>query len=32
MATATQDDGFHEIQLTGKQLVFLFMPSPWCWS
>jgi cell division septation protein DedD len=25
MATATQDDGFHEIQLNGKQLVFLFM-------
>jgi DedD protein len=25
MATATHDDGFHEIQLNGKQLVFLFM-------
>jgi cell division septation protein DedD len=25
MATATPDDGFHEIQLNGKQLVFLFM-------
>jgi cell division septation protein DedD len=25
MATATQDEGFHEIQLNGKQLVFLFM-------
>lgn len=25
MATATQDDGFHEIQLNGKQLLFLFM-------
>jgi cell division septation protein DedD len=25
MATTTQDDGFHEIQLNGKQLVFLFM-------
>jgi cell division septation protein DedD len=25
MVTATQDDGFHEIQLNGKQLVFLFM-------
>ncbi|MFN2447542.1 MAG: SPOR domain-containing protein [Vicinamibacterales bacterium] len=25
MATTTTDDGFHEIQLNGKQLVFLFM-------
>ena len=25
MATATQDEGFHEIQLNFKQLVFLFM-------
>ena len=25
MATTTSDDGFHEIQLNGKQLVFLFM-------
>src|SRR4249920_2184739 len=25
MAGATHDDGFHEIQLNGKQLVFLFM-------
>lgn len=25
MASATHDDGFHEIQLNGKQLVFLFM-------
>jgi cell division septation protein DedD len=25
MASTTQDDGFHEIQLNGKQLVFLFM-------
>lgn len=25
MTTTTQDDGFHEIQLNGKQLVFLFM-------
>ena len=25
MTTATHDDGFHEIQLNGKQLVFLFM-------
>jgi cell division septation protein DedD len=25
MATSTTDDGFHEIQLNGKQLVFLFM-------
>lgn len=25
MATHTHDDGFHEIQLNGKQLVFLFM-------
>jgi DedD protein len=24
---ATQDDGFHEIQLNGKQLVFLFMAA-----
>ena len=27
MATATQDDGFHEIQLNLKQLVFLFMAA-----
>lgn len=25
MASTTHDDGFHEIQLNGKQLVFLFM-------
>src|SRR5688572_24654438 len=25
MASTTTDDGFHEIQLNGKQLVFLFM-------
>ena len=25
MASTTNDDGFHEIQLNGKQLVFLFM-------
>jgi cell division septation protein DedD len=25
--TQTQDDGFHEIQLNGKQLVFLFMAA-----
>jgi cell division septation protein DedD len=25
MATTAQDEGFHEIQLNGKQLVFLFM-------
>ena len=25
MAGVTHDDGFHEIQLNGKQLVFLFM-------
>ncbi len=25
MATTSSDDGFHEIQLNGKQLVFLFM-------
>jgi cell division septation protein DedD len=25
MATSTQDDGFHEIQLNGNQLVFLFL-------
>src|SRR3954447_24411903 len=25
MASVTHDDGFHEIQLNGKQLVFLFM-------
>jgi cell division septation protein DedD len=25
MASVTQDEGFHEIQLNGKQLVFLFM-------
>jgi cell division septation protein DedD len=25
MASTTSDDGFHEIQLNGKQLVFLFM-------
>jgi cell division septation protein DedD len=27
LAPATQDDGFHEIQLNGKQLVFLFMAA-----
>ena len=27
MASQTQDDGFHEIQLNGKQLVFLFMAA-----
>ena len=27
MATHVQDDGFHEIQLNGKQLVFLFMAA-----
>lgn len=27
MATATHDDGFQEIQLNGKQLVFLFMAT-----
>ena len=27
MASHTQDDGFHEIQLNGKQLVFLFMAA-----
>ena len=27
MAAYTQDDGFHEIQLNGKQLVFLFMAA-----
>ena len=27
MASPTQDDGFHEIQLNGKQLVFLFMAA-----
>lgn len=27
MAHATDDDGFHEIQLNGKQLVFLFMAA-----
>lgn len=27
MATQTQEDGFHEIQLNGKQLVFLFMAA-----
>jgi rare lipoprotein A len=27
LATDTQDDGFHEIQLNGKQLVFLFMAA-----
>ena len=27
MAAQTQDDGFHEIQLNGKQLVFLFMAA-----
>src|SRR5688572_12148397 len=25
MASTTTDDGFHEIQLNGKQLIFLFM-------
>src|SRR6266852_5170628 len=27
LAAQTQDDGFHEIQLNGKQLVFLFMAA-----
>jgi cell division septation protein DedD len=27
LASQTQDDGFHEIQLNGKQLVFLFMAA-----
>jgi cell division septation protein DedD len=27
VASHTQDDGFHEIQLNGKQLVFLFMAA-----
>jgi cell division septation protein DedD len=27
MASSTPDDGFHEIQLNGKQLVFLFMAA-----
>ena len=27
MANQIQDDGFHEIQLNGKQLVFLFMAA-----
>jgi cell division septation protein DedD len=27
VAAQTQDDGFHEIQLNGKQLVFLFMAA-----
>lgn len=27
MATHTEEDGFHEIQLNGKQLVFLFMAA-----
>ena len=27
MASSTTDDGFHEIQLNGKQLVFLFMAA-----
>jgi cell division septation protein DedD len=27
LASALQDDGFHEIQLNGKQLVFLFMAA-----
>ena len=27
MAQQTQDEGFHEIQLNGKQLVFLFMAA-----
>ena len=27
MTTQTHDDGFHEIQLNGKQLVFLFMAA-----
>jgi cell division septation protein DedD len=27
LATETPDDGFHEIQLNGKQLVFLFMAA-----
>ena len=27
MTTTTSDDAFHEIQLNGKQLVFLFMAA-----
>jgi hypothetical protein len=27
LGSHTQDDGFHEIQLNGKQLVFLFMAA-----
>jgi len=27
VAQVTEDDGFHEIQLNGKQLVFLFMAA-----
>jgi hypothetical protein len=27
LASLTPDDGFHEIQLNGKQLVFLFMAA-----
>jgi hypothetical protein len=27
VASETPDDGFHEIQLNGKQLVFLFMAA-----
>ena len=27
LAAHSQDDGFHEIQLNGKQLVFLFMAA-----
>ena len=27
VAAQTQDDGFHDIQLNGKQLVFLFMSA-----
>src|SRR5262249_654553 len=31
MASPTTDDGFHEIQLNGKQLVFLFMAATVVW-
>ena len=27
VTSRTHDDGFHEIQLSGKQLVFLFMAA-----
>ncbi len=27
MSSRTTEDGFHEIQLNGKQLVFLFMAA-----